>query len=265
MTTRPLDLDTLFLAAGAHDSPQDGMCVLEAVAYLAGEPHTDHPRCASPVIGAFLRAWNDALADADRQELKRYIGRLVGSAASAEVEERRAWMACDWLVRTHTPAWLRLAGLTAQADRLAALPELSPGTVRSVKPVIEAVQEDARAARAAAWDAARSAVGDAAGAAAWTAAREAAGDAARDAVREAAGAAARAAGWAAGWGAAWGAAWDAAWAAAWDAASAVAWVAAWDAAAAAARAALAPTVTELQASAHDLVNRMLDAAWEQQR
>lgn len=57
----PLDLDTLQLAFGGHD-PGDDMCVMEAVAYLAGEPWSDRPECASPVIGAFLRSWNDGSA-----------------------------------------------------------------------------------------------------------------------------------------------------------------------------------------------------------
>ena len=38
-----------------HKAREDGMCALEAVAWLAGEPHTDHPKCVSQVIGAFVR------------------------------------------------------------------------------------------------------------------------------------------------------------------------------------------------------------------
>lgn len=49
-----LDLDTLTLHAGRH-SPGDEMCVMEAVAYIAGEPWSDHPECACPVIATFLR------------------------------------------------------------------------------------------------------------------------------------------------------------------------------------------------------------------
>lgn len=67
--------------------------------------------------------------------------------------------------------------------------------------------------------------------------------------------------------AAWGAAWGAAWDAAWDAARAAAWAAAraaaWDAARAAPRDAagdaLRPVVKQLQASASDLLDRMINA------
>ena len=215
--TDTLDLDTLHLNSGGHGNPAEGTCVMEAVAMLAGEPFSDHPACASPVIGAFLRSWNDALDDDTRQTLKRYIPRLVGSKGTPEQEERRSWMALDWLVRVQAPAWLRLAGLNAQADILANLTEVTADTCPSIRGPLQAVREDARAAGAAAWDAA------------WAAARAAARDAARDAAR----AAAR----------------DAAWDAARDAARAAARDAAW--------AALRPTTTELQGSAHELVDRML--------
>lgn len=66
--THHLDLDTLTLAEGSHPDPDAGMCVMEAVAYFAHEPHSDHPACVSPVIGAFLRRWNDDLDDDGRQK-----------------------------------------------------------------------------------------------------------------------------------------------------------------------------------------------------
>jgi hypothetical protein len=167
----PLDLDTITLEAGKHYSLDAGACVMELTSYVAGEPWSDHPACASPVIAAFMRSWNDTLNDEDRNRLlKPYVTRLVGTASTPEVEDARAWMALDWLVRVHTPAWLRLAGLHDQAARLAELGEFKGGMdVRSVGPAITAVRKDARAAGAAAgaaaWDAAWDAAGAAAGAA----------------------------------------------------------------------------------------------------
>src|ERR1700761_4831451 len=195
-----LDFETLKLEEGAHSANDDmRMCVMEAVAFVAGEPWTDSPNCASPGIAAFLRSYNDSVDDETRQSLKQYIPRLVGTRGSEKLEERRALIAADWLVRTHTPAWLRLAGLTTQADALASLPEItSMAQVPSIKGPLEAARQDADAA------------GDAAGDAAWAAAWAAAGDAAGDA----AGAAARAAAWAAARAAAGDAAGDAAGAAA---------------------------------------------------
>jgi hypothetical protein len=165
MTT--LDLDNLTLAKGAHEPGSDAMCVMEAVALLAGEQWTDHPQCASPVISAFLRSWNDSLDDDRQQTLKQYIRRLIGSVGTHEQEAERAWLATDWLVRVHAPAWLRLAGLTDQADTLVSMQPVNPATCSHILPALRAVRSDACAARDAAGAAAR--------AAAWGAARDAAG------------------------------------------------------------------------------------------
>jgi len=213
-----LDLETLELKTGAHAPNETEMCVMEAVAFIAGEKWSDSPQCASPVIAAFMRSYNDSVNDEIRQSLKQYIPRLIGTRGSAAVEERRSLMAADWLARVHTPAWLRLAGLNVQAEALETLPEItSMAQIPSIKGPIEAARESSSAAR------------DAAGAAA--------------------GAAARAAAWAGGGAAAWAAAWDAAWAAARDAAGA--------AARDAARDALKPTVDKLQATVPELIERML--------
>ena len=56
---RLAQLDAITLASGSHDNPDVGLCAMEAVAWLAGQGHTDHPRCASPVLGAMCRSLND--------------------------------------------------------------------------------------------------------------------------------------------------------------------------------------------------------------
>ncbi|MGH6741358.1 MAG: hypothetical protein ACREDY_20440 [Bradyrhizobium sp.] len=222
------------LAKGAH-KPDGKACIMEAVAFVAGEPWSDHPACACPVISTFLRSWNDALPDDERDVLLRpLVPLLVNTKVKAAIENRRSLMAADWFVRVHTVAWLRLAKLDASADALAALPEITAmAQVPSLRGPIEAARRDADAAwaavGAAAWDAAGAAAGPAAGAAAW----DAAWAAARDAAGPAAGAAA------------------------WDAAGPAAGAAAWDAAGAAAWAALDATRKELQQSALQLVHRMI--------
>jgi hypothetical protein len=45
---RELDLEGLVLLSGKHKENQ-GMCVMEAVAYVAGEPWSDNPACACPM------------------------------------------------------------------------------------------------------------------------------------------------------------------------------------------------------------------------
>jgi hypothetical protein len=140
------------LKSGGHSDIRQGACVMEAVAYVAGEPWSDHPECVCPVLGAFMRAWNDGLpSDADR-------ARLLLPRGSAALAERRSLMAADWLVRVQTPAWLKLAGLTAQAATLEALPEItSMAQAPSIRGPLEAVRRDAAAAGDAARAAARAA------------------------------------------------------------------------------------------------------------
>ena len=169
---RELDLRTVKLDRGAH-SPDGEFCFMEAAAYIAGEEWTDHPKCVSSVIGAFLRSWNDSLADKTRQKLKPFIRKVLNTSASTEVEQVRAWMACDWLVRTFTPTWLRKAGLDDQAAALEALPELTSSELaEAAMPAIREAKSRADAVGDACW----AAVGDAA----WAAARDAARAAARD-------------------------------------------------------------------------------------
>nr|MBA2643594.1 hypothetical protein [Actinomycetota bacterium] len=161
-------LDTLVLEHGSHE-PDGHFCVMEATAYIAGEPWSDKPKCVSPVIAAFLRSWDDSLDDDDRQMLKPYVTKVIGTKTTKRDEEKRAWMATDWLVRECVPAFLRLAGLTAHAEALEGLAALT--TVKRA----EKAQPTIGAARAAAGDAAR----DADWAAAGVAARAAAGVAVR--------------------------------------------------------------------------------------
>lgn len=140
------DFATLVLTSGAHDRFEDGVCLLEAVAYVAGEPHTDHPKCVSPVLAAFGREWNDGLrSDEERSQLKQYIPRLIGTAGDKAADERRAWLAVDWLVRVCAPAFLRLTpSLAEHADRLAALPPITgDAAATSVQGKIEAARNDA--------------------------------------------------------------------------------------------------------------------------
>lgn len=57
---------------------------------LAEEPFSDRPRNASPVIGAFLRTYNDGLDDERRQDLYPLASLIVGSAGRRSVERDRA-------------------------------------------------------------------------------------------------------------------------------------------------------------------------------
>ena len=128
-----MDLSTVSFGVGKHprtDAPTGDrdLCIMEAVAYIAGEPWSDSPACASLAVSAFLRSWNDSLSNDDRDRLLPaavWVPRLVGSRGDSATEERRAYLALDWLIRVHTPAWLDLVpSLASHAEALRALPEV---------------------------------------------------------------------------------------------------------------------------------------------
>src|SRR5919109_5185322 len=81
---------TVRLARGRHRSPRLGACVMELASMLAGEPFSDRPATASPVIGAFLRTYNDGIDDERRQDLYPLAALIVGTAAGRRVEDERA-------------------------------------------------------------------------------------------------------------------------------------------------------------------------------
>jgi hypothetical protein len=156
---------------------------------------TDASPCVSPVIGAFVRAWNDAMPDEARTRLLApLLPLLLDTATGDDDDERRVWMAADWLVRVHVPAWLDLTpSLAGHAQALRALPKLhSRAAARAAAgaAALDAALDAALAAgRDAALDAARAAALaaalDAALDAAWDAALAAGRDAGRDAARDA--------------------------------------------------------------------------------
>ena len=103
-------VDTLPLLSGSHPSFDNGACAMEMVAFLAGEPHSDSPTCACPVVAAFVRRLNDGIkGDERRTELLRpVLARLVGSRSTRDVERRRGWLAADWALRHAVPLMLDL-------------------------------------------------------------------------------------------------------------------------------------------------------------
>ena len=244
----PINPDEVTLHKGLHNDPSEGHCLLEVVSMFAGEPFSDSPDCVCPVLAEFGRSWNDGLTDnAAREQLRQYIPRLVGTKSTEEVESRRSMMSADWLIRVYTPTWLdRNPDLATHAAALRAHPEIidADGLI-SVQPVVVAASTDAFAASAAAGGAAS--------------------DAAMVAEGVAAGGAARAATWASLRPTTWASSrptigassrsiiWTVTGVATWAAISS----AKGSATEAAARAALAPTVTELQTDAHRLFDKMI--------
>jgi hypothetical protein len=92
----PVSYQTIKLSKGKHTSPEDGACVMELASMLAGEPFTDHPVSVCPVIGSFLRAYNDSIDDGRRQALYEYASRVVGSRGPQRVQQARTDRLAEW-------------------------------------------------------------------------------------------------------------------------------------------------------------------------
>jgi len=103
------------LSPGAHSSPEEGVCVVELASVLAKEKFTDRPRCVCPVIGAFLRGWNDRATHAERQRLTPYAALIVGSRGTRWVTHARRDLCLEWAGTdlSHGPVrrWLARTGM----------------------------------------------------------------------------------------------------------------------------------------------------------
>lgn len=84
------------LTDGGHSSPREGVCVVELASLIAHEEFSDRPRCVCPVIGAFMRGWNDRAPYAERQRLGPYAERIVGSRGSPSVTRERRDICLQW-------------------------------------------------------------------------------------------------------------------------------------------------------------------------
>ena len=72
---------------------------MEMAAMLAHEPFSDHPKSVCPVVGAFLRTYNDSIDDRRRQDLYAYASRVVGTRQGKEVRRQRTSLCREWASR----------------------------------------------------------------------------------------------------------------------------------------------------------------------
>ncbi len=132
------------LQPGFHAEPGEGMCALEAVAWIAGLPHSDHPSGVCPVFTIFLRTMNDRMTHLHRQRLIPFLPRIVGSQYPDMVLPRARALA--WRAMTvFAPIPLASAGLFEPAGSLSRLSRRDPEAAKS------ALETASRAVNDAAW------------------------------------------------------------------------------------------------------------------
>src|SRR5579884_397506 len=151
----PVNYQTITLSKGKHSSPEDGACVMELASMLAGEPFSDHPASVCPVLGSFLRAYNDSIDDDRRQDLYAFAAQVVGSRASINIQRERAERLADWAFEVQRRHWtsrylplgrLRMASLRRQPSAHAvgtyavrAIPKHTESTHREVLALIDSL------------------------------------------------------------------------------------------------------------------------------
>jgi hypothetical protein len=170
------------LAHGSHDAPEQGMCFMEMVAWFAGEDHSDKPKCACRVLGAYGINLNDNMPDALRDRmLKPLVPAIAGTIGTRDDQQARAEFLVRWTVNRILPISLRAVGCNDAADQCE----------KAVS--VQEVKDAADAAKAAGYAAYAADAADAAKAAAYAAAYAADAADAADAAKAAAYAAAYAA------------------------------------------------------------------------
>ncbi len=115
-----MSFDHLFsfeLSKGSHEKAELGLCAMEAVAWLEGLSHSDHPECTCPIIASYVRCLNDYLPQNKRQALIPYLPRLVGTVSKKHEQKRAEFLAWQ-AIRVFAPAKLRASGFETKAKTL---------------------------------------------------------------------------------------------------------------------------------------------------
>lgn len=89
---RAFALDVFDISQGHHALQQEGMCAMEAVAWVAGLEHSDRPPCTSPVIASFVRELNDRIPTHRLQEIKDTLPLLINTHKSSAESRRRDFL-----------------------------------------------------------------------------------------------------------------------------------------------------------------------------
>jgi regulator of protease activity HflC (stomatin/prohibitin superfamily) len=162
------ELQSFACTVGAHNARDidQGACVMELAAYVAGEDWTDHPKCVDPVLSSAAIRANDNGPQWVRDALRDRIPAMVGTRDSAVTSRARAEILAWAAVKEIAPYWLDLAGLK---DHAAALRGFT-GTLSEARDIARRARSAAYAAAYAAAAAAAAAAYAAAAAAAYAAA-----------------------------------------------------------------------------------------------
>jgi hypothetical protein len=156
-------LPSLALKSGSHPKPPNGNpvgCVMELASWVVGEPWSDHPKCACPVITEIMIRANDRMGDGDEADARRarvlspLIPVVVGARSTRAIEEKRRYMAANWSLRSAIPRLFRCTqSIASWGNKLAALPEIvDKSGLELAYATLADAREAAWASRSEAWN-----------------------------------------------------------------------------------------------------------------
>jgi hypothetical protein len=117
-----LNLESIELKTGSHAKREDGVCAMELVAWMAGEKHSDAPECACPVITKYVIRLNDRFTSEERQLLKPYLPRIIGTRDTLENQLKRAKTLAHAALTVFAPMALEARGYKHHAEKMRAIP-----------------------------------------------------------------------------------------------------------------------------------------------
>lgn len=107
------------LDGGGHDNYEDGVCAMELVSYIANEPFSATPQCVCPALTSYVVELNDILDFTDRQLLKPYLLKLLGTRDDKGCE--RAEIFAHAALTIFAPFALAKGGHSSAVDPMRAL------------------------------------------------------------------------------------------------------------------------------------------------
>lgn len=138
------DLNAITLSRGAHGYQFQGvacaiewanraavMCPTLRAKYGAPDRFCDNHPTISPIVRRLIIGLNDSFNDDDRQQLRPYVVRVLGTRTNDADEVTRSRIAFDAYVRKFIPAALRAAGQSVLAEQVEALPPLTSREARN--------------------------------------------------------------------------------------------------------------------------------------
>ena len=126
MTNPANQQEPITLLLGSHPTRERGMCALEAVAFLAGEAHSDSPGCACTVMASYYKKLNDSCWSSDQARTNAMwpaVLALLNSKADRTTEQARGLALADFAIRTCLLDRAKMKGWT---ELVTVVEQLSP-------------------------------------------------------------------------------------------------------------------------------------------